>query len=97
MADGDDLGGGWVFVNTALPFGLRSAPKIFTAIADTAEWIVKQQGVEFVIHYLHDFLVVTAGDEHQGSHIMRDIRVPWAFCGVGQAGGPCTTLDAPWL
>jgi len=26
-----------VFVNTALPFGLCSAPKIFTAITDTAE------------------------------------------------------------
>ena len=24
--------------------------------------------VEFVIHYLDDFLVITAVDEHQGSH-----------------------------
>ena len=30
-----------LFVDTALPFGLRSAPKIFTAIADAAEFIVK--------------------------------------------------------
>jgi len=41
-----------------LPFGLRLAPKIFTALADTTEWVVKPQGVEFLIHYLDDFLLV---------------------------------------
>ena len=43
-----------VFIDTVLSFGLRLAPKF----RDTAEWIVKQQGVEFVIHYLNDFLLV---------------------------------------
>ena len=62
---------GSVFVDTALPFGLRSAPKIFTAIADAAEWIVRQQGVEFVMHYLDDFLVVTAAEECRGGHALR--------------------------
>jgi len=61
---------GAVFIDTALPFGLHSAPKIFKAIADTAEWIVKQQGVEFVMHYLDDFLVVTAVEEYRGSHVL---------------------------
>ena len=27
-------------MDMTLPFGLRSTPKIFTALADTAEWIV---------------------------------------------------------
>jgi hypothetical protein len=49
-----------LFVDTALPFGLRSAPKIFTAIADAVEWILKQAGVKFVIHYLDDFLLIGA-------------------------------------
>ena len=49
-----------LFVDTALPFGLRSAPKIFSAIADAAEWIVKSKGVGFVIHYLDDFLLIGA-------------------------------------
>ena len=48
---------GSVFVDTALPFGLGSAPKIFTAVADTLEWIVKHEGVSSVIHYLDDFLL----------------------------------------
>ena len=33
---------GALFVDTCLPFGLRSAPKIFTAIADAVEWIVRR-------------------------------------------------------
>jgi len=32
---------------------------------------VKQQGVEFVMHYLDDFLVVTAAEEYRGSHALR--------------------------
>ena len=62
---------GVIFIDTALPFGLRSAPKIFTAIADTAEWIVRQQGVEFIMHYLDDFLVMTIAEEYRGSHALR--------------------------
>ena len=47
-----------LFVDAALPFGLRSAPKIFTAVADAAEWIVRREGVDFIIHYLDDFLLM---------------------------------------
>ena len=49
---------GSLFVDTALPFGLRSAPNTFTAVADAAEWIVKQAGVKNIIHYLDDFLII---------------------------------------
>ena len=49
---------GDLYIDTALPFGLRSAPKIFTAIADAAEWVVKQEGVHSLIHYLDDFLLI---------------------------------------
>ena len=45
-----------VFVDTALPFGLRSAPKIFNALADALEWIIQEHGVEHVWHYLDDFI-----------------------------------------
>ena len=51
---------GALFIDTTLPFGLRSAPKIFTAIADAVEWIAKRYGVRFVIHYLDDFLIIAA-------------------------------------
>ena len=46
------------FVDAMLPFGLRSAPKIFTAIPDAFEWCVSQEGVAYVFHYLDDFAVL---------------------------------------
>jgi len=52
-----------LYVDTTLPFGLRSAPKIFTAVADAVEWILKRRGVRFIIHYLDDFLMV-GGQEY---------------------------------
>lgn len=33
-----------VYVDKVFPFGLRSAPLIFSAIADALEWITTQQG-----------------------------------------------------
>ncbi len=51
-----------LYVDAALPFGLRSAPKIFTAITDALEWDVHQTGVEVVLHYLDDLLFV--GEPH---------------------------------
>ena len=49
-----------LYIDTALPFGLRSAPKIFTALADAIEWIAKNNGIQFIIHYLDDFLLLDA-------------------------------------
>ena len=45
-----------------LPFGLRSAPKIFTAVADALEWCIHQRGVDGIFHYLDDFLVMGPPD-----------------------------------
>ena len=41
-----------VFVNQALPFGLCSAPKLFSAVTDAIGWSLLQVGVLFHIHYL---------------------------------------------
>lgn len=41
-----------------LPFGLRSAPKKFNVIVDAFQRIVEQQGVQQVLHYLDDFIVI---------------------------------------
>ena len=49
---------GALYVDAALPFGLRSAPKIFSAMADALEWRLKYEGVETIFHYLDDFLIV---------------------------------------
>lgn len=41
-----------------LPFSLRLAPLIFSAIADALLWIVHRRGVSWAIHYLDDFLTM---------------------------------------
>ena len=49
---------GKVYVDKSLPFGLRSAPLIFTALADALAWVMKQRGVSFVDHYIDDFITL---------------------------------------
>ena len=49
-----------LYIDAALPFGLRSAPKIFNAVADAMEWIFRSQGIELTMHYLDDFIVFGA-------------------------------------
>ena len=56
---------GALYVDTALPFGLRSAPKVFTAVADGLEWRLRLEGVQQVFHYLDDFLIVTPPESPQ--------------------------------
>ena len=51
------LGISWrgnTYVDRALPFGLRSAPKIFSAVADALSWVLHQLGIEHHLHYLDD-------------------------------------------
>ena len=44
------------FVDMVLPFGLRSAPFIFSSIADLLKWILRHNyGIDFLQHYLDDF------------------------------------------
>ena len=41
---------GKLYADGMLLFRLRSAPKIFTAVADALEWIIQQHGVRYVDH-----------------------------------------------
>ena len=51
---------GQTYIDQVLPFGLRSAPMIFSAIADGLLWIMKKKGTSWAIHYIDDFLIVGA-------------------------------------
>jgi len=57
--DRQSLGMKWqgaFYVDMVLPFGVRSAPYIFTCIADLLEWVAKQNyNVTFLMHYIADF------------------------------------------
>ena len=44
------------YVDTCLPFGLRSAPYLFNQFADALEWILRNNySLQWVIHYLDDY------------------------------------------
>ena len=45
-----------IFIDTALPFGLRSTPKIFSALVDGFIWVLRNIGADQSLHYLDDFL-----------------------------------------
>ena len=84
------------FVDCVLPFGLRSAPKIFNSVADALQWVVGQRGVRWLLHYLDDFLCLGAvhSDEcHQALAwllaVCTELNVPVA---TEKTEGPSTTL-----
>ena len=88
---------GFLYIDTALPFGLRSAPKIFTAVADAVEWVAKQEGAGFVIHYLNDFLVVGAPNSVKCRQSLETLLAVFNRLGLPMAmekqEGPSTLLD----
>ena len=60
---------GVTFADATLPFGLRSAPLIFLAIADALQWVMKLMGVRWVAHYIADFITMGApGSEECASN-----------------------------
>ncbi len=55
---------GNAFVDPMLPFGLRSVPKNFNAVADALQWHITQAGIEVLFHYLDDFIMVAPPNSH---------------------------------
>ena len=58
------------YVDRALPFGLRSAPKIFSAVADMVTWALHCSGVRYQIHYLDDFLLLGPPDSGEAARAL---------------------------
>ena len=67
---------GACYVDGMLHFGLRSAPKIFTVVADALEWIIRQNGVTLIDHYRDDFITMGPPDsETCGQNLDRILAV----------------------
>ena len=65
-----------IYIDQVLPFGLRSAPMIFSAIADALLWIMLKKGVSWGIHYIDDFLTIGAPASEeclQNTQIMQSV------------------------
>lgn len=89
---------GKTYVDRALPFGLRSSPKIFSAVADMIAWAFHHAGISHLIHYLDDYLFLGAPGTGEGARalslalrILDFLGIPVA---VHKTGGPglCITF-----
>uniref|UniRef100_A0A1X7U2N6 Reverse transcriptase domain-containing protein n=1 Tax=Amphimedon queenslandica TaxID=400682 RepID=A0A1X7U2N6_AMPQE len=72
------LGMAWddrIFCDRALPFGLRSAPKVFTAVANALAWAMQCEGIGDLIHYLDDFFFWSPATSRD-CHTALEIAVP---------------------
>ena len=58
------------YVDRALPYGLRSAPNIFSAVANMLAWAVYCSGVQHQIHYLDDFLFMVPPNTREGTRVL---------------------------
>ena len=59
-----------IYVDPMLPFGLRSAPKIFNAVADALNWYLHQAGIQHILHYLDDFIIITPPGSPEGQECL---------------------------
>ena len=86
---------GIIYVDKVLPFGLRSAPKIFSAIADAAQWIMIKKGLTSLLHYLDDFILV-APSESAARESKQILLSTWELLGIpsepSKLEGPATCL-----
>ena len=85
-----------IYLNTALPFGLRSAPKIFSAFADALAWVLRSNGIGQQLHYLDDFLFLGAASTHECASSLQTALQVCQRLGVPVAAhkteGPSTRL-----
>ena len=85
-----------IYIDPMLPFGLRSAPKIFNAVADALHWFLGRCGIHHLFHYLDDFILVAPPNSPQCQlnlstllQACRELGVPIAS---QKTDGPATCL-----
>ena len=87
---------GLIYVDKVLPFGLRSAPKLYNAVADAMLWVLMKMGGMDAIHYLDDFLLFGAPGSLQCAEVLEKALETCVRLGVPVAPkkteGPSTKL-----
>ena len=87
---------GSLFIDCVLPFGLRFAPRIFTAIADVLEWRVKFESISRILHCLDDFLIISKAGSDEGNRNLQALLALFDRLGVPVAidkvEGPVTCI-----
>jgi len=87
----------YIYINHCIPFGLRSAPKLFNILADLLARIAQNAGVSYLIHYLDDYLTIGPPSTTLRYHnvdtfvsLCSELGVPLA---TGKLEGPSTLLN----
>ena len=87
---------GFTYIDWALPFKLRSAPKVFNVVADLIAWVLACKGVNCQLRYLDDFLLIVAHHSQLGHEFLAITPQTLAWLGVPVAThkteGSTTTL-----
>ncbi len=78
---------GVTFVDGTLPFGLRSAPLLFTALGDAIEWITTKNGAKWLSYYIDDFVMVGKKGTMECSESMRLLKETCQRLGMPLGGG----------
>ena len=85
-----------LYIDCMLPFGLRSAPKVFNAVADAFEWIVRAKGVQRIDHYLDDFALVGPPESDECAKDLATLQAVAKMHGISLAAdkmvGPATRI-----
>ena len=84
------------YVDRALPFRLKSAPKVFPAVTDMVAWALHCLAVRYQIHYLDDFLLLAVPDSGEAagalSTTLRVLEYLGLLVAMHKAVGPACCL-----
>ena len=87
---------GQVYVDGTLPFGLRSASLLFTALGDAVQWRVERSGVVWPSHYIDDFVTVGGpgmGERGRNLSILKETCERWGLpLDKEKEDGPATAI-----
>ncbi len=73
---------GVTYVDGTLPFGLRSAPLLFTAVGDAIEWIATRKGASWLRHYIDDFVAVGSKGTNECAEAMTAFKETCQWLGM---------------
>ena len=87
-----------VCLDTALPFRLRSAPEIFSAVADALLWVMYGSGMSSALNYLDNFLFFAEpGYKECANNLSHALAMCRCLGGSGaQDRRPGLLHDIPW-
>ena len=88
---------GHFFVDTRLPFGLRSSPAIFNKFADAICWIIRHvYNILNIVHYSDDFFLVSSSNRQQAAQDLHIVKSAFSHLGVpiaeNKLEGPSTSI-----